>query len=167
MQYTKIPKTICDEIEKIQRGFVWGDSDQRRKAHLVSWDVCCLPKMQGGLGFKRPHHMNEAFLMKMIWNLIKQPDKLWCKVLYSKYGRTNDLNNSISSQPYDSPLWKEIVEMWDDFKRRVIWQIGDGRSTNFWLDKWVSSNTSLLSSANQSYVDTTASVRDALNTSGD
>jgi len=29
MQYAKIPKTICDEIEKIQRGFLWGDSDQR------------------------------------------------------------------------------------------------------------------------------------------
>ena len=52
-------------------------------------------------------------------------------------------------------------------KRHVIWQIGDGRSTKFWLDKWVSSNTSLFSSANQSYVDTTASVRDALNTAGD
>jgi hypothetical protein len=72
MQYAKIPKTICDEIEKIQRGFLWGDTDQGRKTHLVNWNVCCQPKPNGGLGFKRPHHMNEAFLMKMLWNLIKK-----------------------------------------------------------------------------------------------
>jgi len=82
--------------------------------------------MRGGLSFKRPHHMNQAFLMKMIWNLINQPYKLWCRVLYSKYDRNNNLNNSITSQPYDSPLWKAIVGIWDDFKRHVIRQIGDG-----------------------------------------
>jgi hypothetical protein len=88
MQYAKIPKTICDEIDKIQRGFIWGDSDQGRKAHLISWDVCCLPKVDGGLGFRQTHKMNEAFLMKILWNLIKNPEDLWCRVLRSKYGRT-------------------------------------------------------------------------------
>ncbi|GAU10752.1 hypothetical protein TSUD_425200, partial [Trifolium subterraneum] len=91
MQYAKLPKTLCDEMEKIQRGFLWGDTDQVRKPHLVSWNVCCLPKKDGGLGIKSPHQMNEAFLMKMLWNLINRPDDLWCKVLYSKYGRNNDL----------------------------------------------------------------------------
>jgi hypothetical protein len=43
MQYAKIPKTICDEIEKIQRGFLWGNTDQGRKTHLVNWNVCCQP----------------------------------------------------------------------------------------------------------------------------
>jgi hypothetical protein len=63
-------------MEKIQRRFVWGDSEQRRKAHLVGWDVCCLPKINGGLGLKRPHHINEAVLMKMLWNLIQKPYEL-------------------------------------------------------------------------------------------
>jgi len=50
MQYAKIPKTICDKFDKIQWGFVWADSEQGRKAHLISWDVCCMPKVDGGLG---------------------------------------------------------------------------------------------------------------------
>jgi hypothetical protein len=36
MQYAKLPKTLCDEMEKIQRGFLWGDTDQTRKPHLIS-----------------------------------------------------------------------------------------------------------------------------------
>ena len=111
MQYAKLPKTICDEIEKIQRGFLWGDTYQGRKVHLVNWDVCCRPKCDGGLGFKRPHRMNEAFLMKMLWNLINNLDELWCRVLINKYGRNNDLVVSCNSQPYDSPygkLWLEF-----------------------------------------------------------
>ncbi|GAU44778.1 hypothetical protein TSUD_27470 [Trifolium subterraneum] len=82
MQYAKIPKTLCDEMEKIQRGFLWGDTDQTRKPHLISWEVCCLPKDDGGLGMRSPHQMNEAFLMKMLWNMINNPNDLWCKVLY-------------------------------------------------------------------------------------
>jgi hypothetical protein len=109
MQYAKIPKTLCDEMEKIQRGFLWGDTDQARKPHLISWEVCCLPKDDGGLGMRSPHQMNEAFLMKIFWNMIKNPNDLWCKVLYSKYGRDKDLRVAISAQPYDSPLWRALA----------------------------------------------------------
>jgi len=49
MQYAKLPKTLCDEIEKIQRGFLWEDTDQIRKPHLINWEVCCLPKGDGVL----------------------------------------------------------------------------------------------------------------------
>jgi len=104
MQYAKIPKTICDEVDKIQRGFVWGDSDQGRKAHLISWNVCSLPKIDGGLGFRQARNMNEAFLMKILWNLINNPDNLWCRVLRSKYGRGKDVVANISVQPYNHPF---------------------------------------------------------------
>jgi hypothetical protein len=51
----------------------------------------------------------KLFLMKMLWNMINKPDDIWCKVLYNKYGRNNDLRVSISAQPYDSPLWKALA----------------------------------------------------------
>jgi len=109
MQYAKLPNTLCDEIEKIQRGFLWGDTNQIRKPHLINWEVCCLPKGDGGLGIRNQKQMNEAFLMKMLWNMINKPDDLWCKVLYSKYGRNKDLRVAITSHPYDSPLWKALA----------------------------------------------------------
>ena len=110
--------------------------------------------------------MNEAFLMNNLWNLIKNPEDLWCKVLRSKYGRINDLIASISAQPYDSPLWKALVNIWNDFQGHVVWNIRDGRNTNFWLDKWVPNNGALIAIGNEAYVDTTLSVRDVLSPSG-
>ncbi|CAJ2627891.1 unnamed protein product [Trifolium pratense] len=141
MQYASIPKSICDEIEKIQRNFVWGDTEQGRKAHLIGWDMCCQQKIHGGLGIKKPHIMNEVFLMKILWNLIHKPNDLWCKVLLRKYGRNNDIVSSCISQPYDSQLWKALSK--------------------------VSNNVELLHSASRDHIDTTLSVRDVLNQDGD
>jgi hypothetical protein len=119
------------------------------------------------LGFKRPHLMNEAFLMKMLWNLTTKPKDLWCRVLYSKYGRNNDLSNSIRAQNYDSPLWKALALSWGEFQRNIVWIIGDGLRTNFWLDKWGSNNFSLITIATQSFINTTFNVKDVTNSYGD
>jgi hypothetical protein len=135
MQYAKLPKIICNEMEKIQRSFLWGDTDQSRRPHLVGWDVCCLPKNEGRLGINRPQHMNDVFLMKMLWNLINNPDDLWSRVLYSKYGRNNDLRITMNSQPYDSPLWKALSGIWENFRQNIVWQLGDEININFLLDK--------------------------------
>jgi hypothetical protein len=162
MQYARLPKTLCEEMEKIQRSFLWGETNQSRRPHLVGWDVCCLPKNEGGLGIKKPHHMNDVFLMKMLWNLINNPDDLWCKVLYGKYGRNNDLRVTIKSQPYDSPLWKALTGIWDQFQQNLVWQLRDGSNINFWLDKWTQSGTSLISTTNQSFIDTTLSVKEVV-----
>jgi hypothetical protein len=156
MQYTKLPKSLCDEIEKIQRSFLWWDTDQSCRPHLVGWYVYCFPKKDGGLGIKRPNHMNDAFLMKMLWNLITKLDDLWCNVLYSKCGRNNSLRVTINSQPYDSPLWKSLTSIWEQFQKNIVWKLGDSNNINFWLDKWT------LSGTNQTIIDTTLCVRDVV-----
>ncbi|CAJ2657953.1 unnamed protein product [Trifolium pratense] len=166
MQYAKLPKTLCDDMEKIQRGFLWGDKEERRKPHLIGWDICCLSKNDGGLGFKSPRLMNEAFLMKILWNLINKPDDLWCQVLYSKYGRNKDLRYEISSQPYDSPLWKALSSIWEQFQNHIVWQLGDGNSINFWMDKWTPNGSPLMINATNNIIDTTLLVKDVLTTEG-
>lgn len=70
-------------------------------------------------------------------------------------------------QSYDSPVWKALAYIWEDFQSHVLWQIGDGRNANFWLDKWSPNNGSLMSITNQTFMDTTLSVRDVLTRTGD
>jgi hypothetical protein len=166
MQYAKLPKTLCDEMEKIQRGFLWGDTEQTRKPHLINWDICCLPKVDGGLGIKSLHQMNEAFLMKILWNMINHPDDLWCKVLYNKYGRNTDLRASIISQPYDSPLWKALSGIGDQFRSHTVWQVGNGQEINFWLDKWMPNGRTLMNLSTQQTVDITLTIKDTLTETG-
>lgn len=45
----------------------------------VSWDSVCLPKPEGGLGFRRLHDWNVAAMTKYIWALAKKADTLWIK----------------------------------------------------------------------------------------
>lgn len=116
MQYAKLPKTLCDHLERLQRGFIWGDSEQGRKTQLVGWNVCCLPKTKGGLGLKNPRLMNDAFLLKILWGLVRNPEDLRCQVLYGKYKHDHDIKVSIEAQRGDSPLWKALVSLWPQFQ---------------------------------------------------
>lgn len=47
MQSTRIPILVCNEIEKVQRNFIWGHLIGPKKVHSASWDMVC-----GGLGIK-------------------------------------------------------------------------------------------------------------------
>ena len=38
MQTSLLPYSVVKEIEKIARGFLWGDSPDERKIHHVGWE---------------------------------------------------------------------------------------------------------------------------------
>jgi len=52
-----------------------------------------------------------------------------------------------------------LAGIWDDIQCHVFWQIGNGKRTNFWMDKGVYEGE-FLTSASQNLIDTTLSVRD-------
>lgn len=61
MQTTNLPLSICDEIDKRIRGFLWGASTQEhRHLHLVNWQEVSQQIYAGGLGFKTMRHMNHV-----------------------------------------------------------------------------------------------------------
>lgn len=52
MQSTRIPMSICSEIEMLQRNFIWGPDENKRKVHTISWETVCRNKNQGGWELK-------------------------------------------------------------------------------------------------------------------
>lgn len=48
MQTMSLPIKLCDKIDKLNRDFLWGDSDNKKKIHLVKWRNVCKPKKHGG-----------------------------------------------------------------------------------------------------------------------
>ncbi|RVX16746.1 hypothetical protein CK203_006242 [Vitis vinifera] len=54
-------------LEKIQREFLWGDVEGRRRIHLVRWTAICKDKKYGGLGLRHLKEFNHALLGKWLW----------------------------------------------------------------------------------------------------
>jgi len=52
----------------------------------VSWEKLCIPKQEGGLGFKDIRKFNVALLAKWKWQLVSEDEGKWKDLLVSKYG---------------------------------------------------------------------------------
>ena len=57
------------KLERIQRECLWGDLEERRKIHLVSWSVICKDKKHGGLGLRHLRGFQSSFARKMTLEL--------------------------------------------------------------------------------------------------
>jgi len=44
--------SICDNVEKITRSFIWVSHTEKRKMHMVSWEALQQPKDTGGMGVR-------------------------------------------------------------------------------------------------------------------
>ena len=64
LSFFKIPISIASKIEKLQRDFLWSEVGERKKDHLIRWDVVSRPKKLGGLGFGKTSLRNIALLGK-------------------------------------------------------------------------------------------------------
>ncbi|GAU42820.1 hypothetical protein TSUD_185780 [Trifolium subterraneum] len=91
----------------LAKSFIWGDTEENKKMHLISWDKICAPKKEGGLRMRHAHNVNSAFMMCAGWNLCSKPESLWVSVIRSKYKCGPDLMPIISKERKGSNLWNE------------------------------------------------------------
>jgi hypothetical protein len=72
----KFPFGLIDELEQIIRNFWWGDEENRRRMHWLSWEKLVRPKSQGGVGFRNLRVFNQALLARQARRLLKFPNSL-------------------------------------------------------------------------------------------
>lgn len=82
MQAQKLPTSA----RQVSKKMCLGEFDSKRKVHLVSWEMLCKPKKEGGLGLGRAEGMNMALLAKLGWRMLTQTGALWARRLGEKYG---------------------------------------------------------------------------------
>lgn len=132
----KLPRGLCEHLNKLIRRFWWGSKNGQRKPHWVSWKEMTQPKGMGGLGFKDFELFNMAILAKQAWHLVQQPDSLCARLLKSIYYPGGQfLNSELGSHP--SQVWRAISEGKDVLKQGLIRRIGNGQSTRIWEDNWI------------------------------
>lgn len=168
MQHSKIPKRICNKIEQAQRNFIWGDTSEKMRPHLVKWKIYCTPKADGGLGFRHLDKVNEAFFMKLVWGVLFEPSELWVRVLLAKYCRQGDHIEGVKASSGDSNLWKALASVWRKVLENNTYNIGDGQKVRFWTDYWMSKFTSMLNEArlDNQLIDNTLKVGELMNPHG-
>ena len=69
------------------RNFLWSGTGVGKKGHLLSWEVVCRSKEQGGLGFGKISSRNRALLGKWPWRFPRESSELWHEVIAVFMGR--------------------------------------------------------------------------------
>lgn len=72
MQTAKLPSCTTKTLDKLNRDFLWGDCDGKKKIYFVNWESVCKPKWLGGLGIKRDAAMNKAMLANTSWRMLQK-----------------------------------------------------------------------------------------------
>uniref|UniRef100_A0A2N9GAG5 Reverse transcriptase domain-containing protein n=1 Tax=Fagus sylvatica TaxID=28930 RepID=A0A2N9GAG5_FAGSY len=132
-----IPVSVAKRLEKLQRNFLWGGFGEESKHSLVNWDTVCSPIARGGLGIRLLVPFNKALLGKWLWRFGVEENRLWRRVVASRYGVVN--GGWCTSQvrgPYGCGLWKGIMRGWNHFHNHLRFTVGRGDRVRLWHDCW-------------------------------
>ncbi|EOY24339.1 RNA-directed DNA polymerase (Reverse transcriptase), Polynucleotidyl transferase, Ribonuclease H fold-like protein [Theobroma cacao] len=137
MQIVSIPLDSCKRMERYCQNFLWGGDADHKRIHLIRCNQICRPKEERSLGVKRLHVMNNAFLMKLLWQLVTRPKSLWVSIIRGKYNFNMDRRSSSIYCHGASHTWNALSKLWNVFNNNLRWVLGDGLSIRFWKDIWL------------------------------
>lgn len=127
MQSTSLPITILNRLDRINRQFIWGDTDGERRMHTVNWKKVCRGKAEGGLGIPDLREVNQAFMVKLGWRYTSRTDLLGSKILQTKYGGWSALHDP-HRRMAASKTWRSLQVM-SEIIRKVFggdWDVATG-----------------------------------------
>jgi hypothetical protein len=104
----KFPYGLIEDLSQIIRNFWWGDEEDRRRMHWMSWDKITTPKSCGGMGFRDLRIFNQALLARQAWRLIQYLDSLCARLLKSRYYPAGDLLDTAFIQN-QSETWQGVL----------------------------------------------------------
>jgi hypothetical protein len=94
------------------------------------------PKHLGGLGFKDLELFNLCLLARQSWRILQQPNSLSARILKAVYFPSSSiLEAGLGSHPLQ--IWRSILDGREVMVQGLIRRIGDGSTTNIWLDNWL------------------------------
>jgi len=130
MQTARIPRSVCNDIDRKIMRFLWGGISMERRPHLVVWEAVIEEKDDGGLRLRSMRQLNATFLMKLGWRLAMESSTLCARVLTGKYCRGGHIESPITTQN-SSNARRNIWETHKVMKKGMGYVVGDRRRTKF------------------------------------
>lgn len=79
-------KNLATQLDRLTRDFFWGfHAGSSHHLYLRSWNHIYQPRLKGGLGLQTFHDINQAFIMKLGWQLCSLQDNIWIPLIRAKY----------------------------------------------------------------------------------
>ena len=78
---------------------------------------------------------NKCLLSKWLFKILHE-EGVWHELISNKYLGTKTLAQ-VEMKPHDSPFWKGVMKVRDEFFKRGSFALGDGLGTRFWEDTWL------------------------------
>lgn len=133
MQANFLPISTLNDLDKICNKFLWGESEGKRKLHLVSKECTFRPKEMGGLGIRDHRTVNTLLMAKLGWKLCQGPPNLAQECIKSKYIH----QNRVTKFQNGSQVWQSVGKGWPLLEASCQWSLGDGKTASFWYDDWL------------------------------
>ena len=121
-----VPVNVCNKLDAASRRFWWNPrKDSGQFIAWRSWDVLCLSKKKGGLGFRKAKSFNDALLSKLTWMVLSNKESICIQALRSKYKVRSDW---LQKEPpkKSSQSWKAIERMKKLVAKGACFRVGDG-----------------------------------------
>lgn len=135
LSFLEIPVGVRKRLDFYRSRFFWQSDEHRRMYRLTKWNIIYRRKNQGGLGIELLEIKNRCLLSKWLFKLLNE-EGMWQELLQNKYLRGDTLSHT-SIRPTDSPFWKGLMKVKDDFFSRGMFILGDGTGIRFWEDTWL------------------------------
>lgn len=70
----------------MSRDFFWGFTEASdHHLYLKSWTSVATPRAAGGLGLRKFHEINLAFVVKLGWQVVSGKQNLWVPLIRARY----------------------------------------------------------------------------------
>lgn len=104
---------------------------------MVSWAQITKAKREGGLGIRETRQAKAAFIAKLGWRLLAEPNSLWSRVLRAKYCDSICDLDMFKEKQNASHTWRGIMSSVDVVRKGVNMAMGNGQNFFFWHHRWV------------------------------
>ena len=135
LSFFKFPKWALKLINTQLSNCLWNDEEGNHKIHLANWPSVCMRKEYGGLGIPNIQDLNLCLLGSWVKRYILGENKLWRKVIESKYNNRNR-NILCCQNAHPSTFWKGVMWAMKAVKLGYKWNVGNGKTIRFWEDIW-------------------------------